>query len=97
MDELEKLLKEILNQDLQQIVLSNTRNTAQGTKAKVRPVLIRGELYFQETLQKGTQVFHENLPKEEMKERIVRYLDELFRQADLQGADGKGCPGGETC
>ncbi len=92
MDELEKLLEEILNQDLQQIVLSNTRNTAQGTKAKVRPVLIRGELYFQETLQKGTQVFHENLPKEEMKERIVRYLDELFRQADLQGADGKGCP-----
>ena len=50
MDELGRLLEEILNMDLQQIVLSNTRDAAQGTKVKVRPVLLKGELFFQETL-----------------------------------------------
>ncbi|MBR1702981.1 MAG: SAM-dependent methyltransferase [Lachnospiraceae bacterium] len=90
MDELGKLLEEILNRDLQQIVLSNTRDAAQGTKVKVRPVLLAGELYFQETLHKGTQVFHENLKKDEMKERIAGYLDELFKQGSFTGADAGG-------
>lgn len=90
MDELGKLLEEILNRDLQQIVLSNTRDAAQGTKVKVRPVLLAGELYFQETLQKGTQVFHENLKKDEMQERIAGYLDRLFKQGSFTGADAGG-------
>ena len=58
MDELDRLLDEILNIDLEQIVLSNTRDAAQGTRLKVRPVLLKGELFFQETLYRGTQVFH---------------------------------------
>ncbi len=90
MDELGKLLEEILNKDLQQIVLSNTRDAAQGTKVKVRPVLLAGELYFQETLQKGTQVFHENLKKDGMQERIAGYLDKLFKQGSFTGADADG-------
>lgn len=90
MDELGRLLEEILNMDLQQIVLSNTRDAAQGTKVKVRPVLLKGELFFQETLYKGTQVFHENLKKERMKERLACYLDELFRQGSFIGAGADG-------
>lgn len=90
MDELGKLLEEILNMDLQQIVLSNTRDAAQGTKVKVRPVLLKRKLYFQETLQKGTQVFHENLEKDEMKERIACYLEKLFQQGTFLGAGADG-------
>ena len=49
MEELKILLQEILNKDLQQIILSNSRHPEQVQKAKIRPVLIRGELVFQET------------------------------------------------
>ena len=60
MEELKILLQKILNKDLQQIILSNSRNPEQIQKIKIRPVLIRDELLFQETRYKGTQVFHEN-------------------------------------
>ncbi len=84
MDDLDRLLEEILTIDLQGIVLSNTRDEAQGTKVKVRPVLIRGELVFQETLYKGTQVFHVNLNGNDMRERIRMYLTTLFKQGVFQ-------------
>lgn len=90
LDELNGLLEEILNIDLRQIVLSNTRDEAQGTKVKVRPVLLKGELYFQETLYRGTQVFHENLTEEEMRGRIRAYLETLFKQADFWGESREG-------
>ena len=55
MEELRILLQKILNKDLQQIILSNSRNPEQIQKVKIRPVLIRDELLFQETRYKGTQ------------------------------------------
>lgn len=85
MEELRKLLQQILNKDLVQAVLSNTRNAEQGSKVKIRPVLIKDELYFQETLYRGTQVFHENIIKEQMEDRIVNYLDTLFKQGEFKG------------
>lgn len=85
LDELNGLLEEILNIDLQQIVLSNTRDEAQGTKVKVRPVLLKGDLVFQETLYRGTQVFHENCNRDTIKKRIVDYLGRLFKQGEFTG------------
>lgn len=87
LDDLDRLLEEILNIDLQGIVLSNTRDEAQGTKVKVRPVLIRGELAFQETLYKGTQVFHANLTADAMRERIRMYLTTLFKQGMFRSGE----------
>ena len=40
MEELRILLQKILNKDLQQIILSNSRNPEQIQKVKIRPVLI---------------------------------------------------------
>ncbi|MCM1089931.1 MAG: SAM-dependent methyltransferase [Butyrivibrio sp.] len=85
LDELNGLLEEILNIDLQQIVLSNTRDEAQGTKVKVRPVLLKGELVFQETMYRGTQVFHENCDRDTIKKRITDYLNRLFKQGEFAG------------
>lgn len=85
MEELEQLLMQMLNQDLIQVILSNTRNAQEGSKVKVRPVLLKGELFFQETLYRGTQVFHGNYSAIEMASRIERYLLELFKQAELKG------------
>lgn len=85
MSELQKLLEQVLNQELIQLILSNTRDAAQGEKLKVRPVLIKEKLYFQETLYLGAKVFHTNYLKEEMKQRLEACLEKegLFRQAQV--------------
>ena len=98
MEELKILLQKILNKDLQQIILSNSRHPEQTQKVKIRPVLIREELLFQETAYRGTQVFHENFTAEQLTDRICTALQEQQkRQADTEGekqwqvtADGGG-------
>ena len=84
MEELRQLLHTIINKNLTQIILSNSRDTAQGTKVKIRPVLLKEELYFQETLYKGTQVFHENFKVDEICDRIENYLQTLFKQGEFK-------------
>ncbi len=86
MDKLRELFEELLNRELVQLVLSNTRDAAQGSKVKVRPVLIKEALFFQETLYRGTQVFHANYGKSEMVERLLELMTELFCQAQISGS-----------
>ena len=77
---LNELLSQILNKDLVQIILSNSQDKEFAAKVKVRPVLIKGELLFQETLYRGTQVFHENYDGAAMVVRVETLLTETFRQ-----------------
>lgn len=90
MEELQRILETILNEDLEQIILSNTREPSVASKAKIRPVLIGDELKFQETRYQGTKVFHENYDKEAMISRIRQELSELFRQGELRGKTLEG-------
>lgn len=80
------VLQEILNEQLTQIVLSNTRDAGRASKVKVRPVCIKDRLLFQETTYRGTQVFHENFSAEEMSLRIQNYMQELFKQGEFKAA-----------
>lgn len=86
MDELRELFEEIVDKNLEQIVLSNSQNAAKGVKCKVRPVEIKGELLFQETLYVGTQVFHSNFTKQDMVKRLGEYVPDLFHQAFCDSA-----------
>lgn len=83
MDRLRELFTQMLTRELKQIILSSTTDPDRGTKVRIRPVLIRGEVVFQETLYRGNQVFHHNCAGEEMAERLTEYMDSLFRQAQL--------------
>lgn len=83
MEELKILLQKILNKDLQQIILSNSRHPEQTQKVKIRSVLIREELLFQETAYRGTQAFHENFTAEQLTDRICTALQEQFRQGEF--------------
>ena len=85
MEELRILLQKILNKDLQQIILSNSRNPEQIQKVKIRPVLIRDELLFQETRYKGTQVFHENYTAAQMTDGICAALQETVPAGRIYG------------
>lgn len=82
---LEALLEQVLNKDLEQIILSNSVNKEYAAKVKVRPVLIKGELLFQETLYRGTQVLHENYSAEAMAKRVQALLAGQFKQGEFQG------------
>ena len=84
---LNELLSQILNKDLVQIILSNSQDKEFAAKVKVRPVLIKGELLFQETLYRGTQVFHENYDGAAMVVRVETLLTETFRQGEFQGGN----------
>lgn len=89
MRDLHDYLSELLNERLYQIVLSNPCNKGGVTKIKVRPVMMKQELKLQETCYRGTQVFHQNFTSKEMAERIVRYMEEDFRQLLGEHMEGK--------
>lgn len=87
MEELRNRISGLLSDRLYQIIISNPRSRDGITKVKVRPVMVKGEICFQETVTKGTQVFHENCTKEEMLQKILVYMQDTFRQLDAQSMD----------
>lgn len=89
MEELESRLSEFLSDRLYQIIMSNPRNKSGLSKVKIRPVLVKGNICFQETATKGTQVFHGNYDREETLRRIMTYMDGTFRQLEAQSMDGR--------
>lgn len=82
--ELEKLLEELLDEKLYQIVLSNAKHPEKVSKVKIRPVMLQNKLYFQRTSYVGTQVFHENLDKQSAINQVIAHLERDFKQMALE-------------
>ena len=87
MEQLKKVLNDGINENLYQIILSNPRKAGGVEKVKVRPVLVKGKVEFQETSYIGTKVFHENFSKEKLIERIVTALEGGFKQGELENKE----------
>lgn len=87
MDELSGLLREIVNERLVQVILSNSRDRSYGDKLKIRPVLLQGKLMFQSTRYAGNQVFHENHDAQGTCELIEKLLQGQFRQCEITSQD----------
>ncbi|MCM1120182.1 MAG: SAM-dependent methyltransferase [bacterium] len=87
MDELGRLLKDMINERLVQVTLSNSRNPAWGDKLKLRPVLLQNKLMFQSTRYTGPQVFHQNHTPEEAGRLIEDMLRTQFRQCEMTARD----------
>lgn len=83
-EELRKLLQDTVNAGLYRIIISNARDKERGLKVKIRPVMIKQELCFQETLYRGAQVFHSNYKGTEQILRIEKYLQEDFKQCEIE-------------
>ena len=84
-EELKKIFQQMLNIDLIQMILSNSKDADRAGKVKIRPVLLKGEVLFQETIYRNTQVFHKNFTAEELLPRLVEYMENLFGQAQIRG------------
>lgn len=89
MEELRNYLEELLNEQLYQIIISNPRSKGGAFKIKIRPVLVKGQLLFQETVSKDTRVYHANYTKQEIKERILYDMEQEFKQLEAEGMQAK--------
>ena len=90
MEQLKNLLDEGINENLYQIILSNPQNRERAEKIKIRPVVVKDKLVFQETVYVGTKVFHENYQKEELIERLLENFRDHFRQGELENKEFRG-------
>lgn len=88
MNDLQTFLSKILNEKLYQIIISNPVKKDAFCKVKIRPILMRDTLLFQETQFRGTQVFHQNNSAQEMKERILAYMQQDFKQLEAEHMEG---------
>ena len=79
MEELKKYLEEFLSERLYRIIVSNPKYQEGAFKVKVRPVMVKDRLEFQQTVYKGAQVFHSNYPGDEM---LVELLGQLGFEAE---------------
>ena len=83
MDELRTVLEDNLNSEFLLAVLSNPRRADGPTKVRIRPVRHKDRQVYQFEAFCGTQVFHQNLEKEEACGKILEYM-ENFRQMQLE-------------
>ena len=63
MEELRRLLDEVLDFSLIQGTVSGPRKKEGTLKIKIRPVIIRDELLFQASEQEEKKIFHRNYSK----------------------------------
>ncbi len=82
-EQLKALLQDTINSGLYQIILSNPRRKDEIFKIKIKPVMIKGKLLFQETAYEGTKVFHKNYDCYEIQDHIIAVLTENFRQCEI--------------
>ena len=83
MDELRTVLEDNLNSEFLLAVLSNPRRADGPNKVRIRPVRHKDRHVYQFEAFCGTQVFHQNLEKEEACGKILDYM-ENFRQMQLE-------------
>ncbi len=80
---LASMLDDFINEQLNQIVLSNPVEKDHLQKVKVRPMLIKGALVFQAEEFTKTQAFHKNMNSEELKAYLAAQLSGGFKQAEV--------------
>lgn len=80
---LASMLDDFINEQLNQIVLSNPVEKNLLQKVKVRPMLMKGALVFQAEEFTKTQAFHRNMNAEEAKAYLTKQLSGVFKQAEV--------------
>lgn len=86
MEKLKQILEETVGDQFLQMTISNPRQKGEISKIKIRPVLLKGTMYFQESVFKGNQVLHNNIPwdqREGFLEKVVDYMGQ-FKQIEWE-------------
>jgi SAM-dependent methyltransferase len=79
----------MINKDLVSAVISNSKDKEKSSKIKIRPIELKGELYYQVSEYIGNQIFHDNHTKEELMEKLPSWFEGLFHQAEIISKKGQ--------
>jgi 2-polyprenyl-3-methyl-5-hydroxy-6-metoxy-1,4-benzoquinol methylase len=71
------------------IIISNSTDKDKITKIKIRPVLLKEEVYYQVSEFIGNKIFHTNYLKKDLLEILPNWFEGLFRQAEITTNKGK--------
>ena len=88
--ELNTLLEREVGLSLHRILISGQKSADAPSRVRIRPVQLKGELYFQCQETRGTKEFHKNLKKEELIRQVTAWMEHDFRQLQLESANGMG-------
>lgn len=83
-EQLKMLLRDTVDSGLYHIILSNPREKGKAFKIKIRPVMVKNRMLFQETVYKDTKVFHENYECNDMITHIGEALAYDFKQCEIE-------------
>lgn len=79
--------EETMNKDLVSAVISNSVKKEKITKIKIRPVFMKGELYFQVSEYVADKIFHSNYLKDSLIDKLPTWFEGLFKQAEIISKD----------
>ena len=88
MDFLINKINDHLDEQLIKITISNPRKAEEIKKYSIRPVLVKEQLLFQSAAYTKTQVFHENLNRTQLADKLKVILP-LYKQVQMQTTDGE--------
>lgn len=86
MENVRQKVKELVTEDLIQVIISNAREPQKASKVKFRPIMLKNTFSVQETIYVGNKVLHKNLSAEEAAEHITALLETDFKQGLIQTA-----------
>lgn len=89
MEKLKGLLDQTINEHFLKMIISNPRKKGDIIKVKVRPVLLKGGMYFQQEVYTKTQVRHQNIPWKDKQAFIDSTLDYMkdFKQLEWENQE----------
>lgn len=91
MEELINVFSKSLKENFISMTISNPKDKTGITKIKIRPVLIKGTLLFQEESFENNQAFHKNLTEKQFTDNFVAYVA-AFKQLEWKtGANVYTC------
>lgn len=84
MEQLKSLLEQSMSDGMYQVVISNPRAKDGIQKVKIRPVMLKEELCYQESCFEGTKVFHRNKSGQELIADVINWIKTDFRQLEIR-------------
>jgi SAM-dependent methyltransferase len=86
---IKNIFENTLNKELISIVISNSTQKDKINKIKIRPVLLKGELYYQASEYIGDKIYHSNYQPDNLLEKLPSWFEGLFRQVEILTKHGK--------
>ena len=89
MEKAKEKISGYINENLIQMVFSNSKPQATAQKVKIRPVILKEKLFFQMTSYVKEKVYHQNYEKEELQYRLEDLLTD-YKQVQIKSR-GEEC------